>query len=179
MAVDVSPLWNLLTYFSATVLVLFALNLWFHGFILAFVRVKASRGAKIMLMIKTPISWYYKIGVPAEKILVYKDRSKEEKRLSIPEDAVIRFLSINWLLIDEDKNAIMKADFSVVSGFDAPRYNNLYLRALYKPLLQDTIKLIILIVSIAGLIATIYAIVKLNQIEQLITSLKVVAGKNI
>lgn len=176
---DITALWSLVTYFSATVLVLFALNLWFHGFIMAYMRVKASRGAKILVMIKTPISWYYKIGVPAEKILVYKDRSKEEKRLGIPDDAVIRFLGVNWLLVDEDKNAVMKADFSSVSGFDAPRYNNLYLRALYKPIIQDTIKLVILIVVIINLFGIAYLIMKTGQLETAINGLKVVTGANI
>jgi hypothetical protein len=179
MAVDISPLWNLLTYFSATVLVLFGLNLWFHGFIMAYIRVKASRGAKIMLLIATPISYYYKIGVPAEQIVIYKDRSKEEKRLSIPEGSVIRFLGINWLIIEEDKNAVMRLDWKAVSGFDAPRYNNLYLRALYKPLLQDTIKIIILIGVIITIFEGAYIIMKLTALESLINSLKIVSGANI
>jgi len=115
-----------------------------RGFFWQFLRVKVSLGKFVLVKIRAVNRDYYRVGRVHEGFLVYKP-TKHEKRISIPDSSVFyRSLGISWVDLDDEKNALVKPDFSTVTGFDAIKYNNLYLRALYSPKIADTMEKIII-----------------------------------
>lgn len=124
-----------------------------RGFFWKFVKVRLSFGKYILVKIRAVNRDYYRVGKIQESFLVFKGH-KYDKRLVIEDKGVFyRCLGCTWVDVDDQKNALMKADYTPVSGFDATKYNDLYLRALYKPQMADTKeKLIIGAIIIIGLI---------------------------
>jgi len=113
-----------------------------------------------------------RIGHIEEGFLVYKKRnSKEKARLAVPEKATDRYLGIDWIYVDEKKDAIMRPDWSPVEGHDAELTESLYIRALEKPSLQDKNAKIILLLVILCLIFLLVIGVMEFQIYKKITAL--------
>jgi hypothetical protein len=132
---------------------IFLLNFYQQGFFWKYMRVKGSRGKKLMVQVETLLDRYLAIGHIEEGFLVYKKRySKDFCRLAVPEGAVYKDLGIHWINVDEKKNAIQKADYSVVEGHDAELTEALYVRALNKPTMIDTKTKVIIILLIVILI---------------------------
>lgn len=128
---------SLLNNFVVLVIALLALSFLMRGFFFKFLKVKASFGSKILVRIHTQIDRYYTIGVIEDGFLVFKTRSKSNRRVVLPNGAIYRSIGVYWIDVDEEKNCVIKPNMDVVSGFDADRYNSLYLRALYRPAIQD------------------------------------------
>lgn len=139
---------------------LFALLSWVtNGFILPFLRVKGSRDAKFIVLIFSTLRAYFRIGEKREGMIYFKKKGEKEPcRLAIPEGKRIfyRFLGVNWVAMDEDKNAIMTLDFVGVSGFDSEKFDGIIKRALYNPnLFEDKIKILLIVVIIIGILAIV------------------------
>lgn len=109
------------------------------GMLFKLMKVFASRGQKLLVEVIHPIQNYYVIGEVREGYLVVKDRAvkiaKEAKikRINVSPGDVFRSMGVNCLRYDEAGNRIVRPDFSAVSGFDAIKQENLYIRALYDP----------------------------------------------
>lgn len=131
-----------------------------RGFFWKFVKVRMSFGKYVLVKVKAINRDYFRVGRIHDTFLVYK-AYKHDKRLAIQEDSQVfyRSLGCTWVDVDEQKNAILNANYSGVEGFDAEKYNDLYLRALYKPQIADTKeKIIIGAIIILGImiIATLW-----------------------
>jgi len=120
-----------------------------NGFLFTFIRVKASRGKKILVKVNTPYGHHFRIGQIASGALFYKPRKvegekaheKQSKRLMLPDKpSVYRCLGILWLDVDEEKNAIMCHDYQAVSGFDAIKWENYLERAIKAPPTDDLLQ---------------------------------------
>jgi len=109
-------------------------SLLLKGFFWKYVKVRTSFGRLFLIKIRTPLRDFFAVGRLRDNFLIFK-LDKEERRIAInPEDKIFyRSLSVTWVDIDEDKGAICKTDYSTVTGFDAVKYNNLYVRALTQP----------------------------------------------
>jgi hypothetical protein len=120
---------------------------WFqHGFFWQYIRVKSSRGKKLLVQVNTIMDKYYRIGYITEGFLLYKKRHNKEKcRLCVPPGAVYKNLGIYFIDVDEEKNCIRVADYSVVEGFDAEKIEGYMIRLLKKPSLQDNKQLLIIV----------------------------------
>jgi len=109
------------------------------GMLLKLMRVFGSRGQSLLVEVLHPIQNYYVVGEIKEGRLVVKDRSSKsnkeakQKSIDVSTNDVFRSFGVNCLRYDETGNRIVKPDFSVVSGFDAIKQENLLLRALYDP----------------------------------------------
>jgi len=125
------------------------------GFITKFIAVKSSRGKKVLIEIHAVGDVYYRTGIINESILQYKDREKQKKSVLVDRSAIFYKAGVKCLFIDDVKNAVMKPDFSVVPGFDAVKFDNLLVRAMTNPALQDKFLKVILIVVIVLLFLTL------------------------
>lgn len=146
-----------------------------HGFFIKYLRVKASRGKKIMVEVDTVVDRYLASGIISDGFLIYKKRhakkNEDKCRISVPAGSVYKYLGINWINVDEKNNNILKADFTVVDGHDAEQTEDLYIRALNKPSLIDN-KTKILIILIIIVMVMLLVIGMLNfQIYKKITAL--------
>lgn len=108
------------------------------GFFWNYIKVRFSFGKYVMVKIRAVNRDYYKVGRINEGDLVYMAGKYEEKRINIPDNSVFySSLGLVWVDVDEMLNCIIKPDMEITEGFDAVKYNNLYVRALTRPQITD------------------------------------------
>lgn len=130
-----------------------------RGFFWKYARVRLSFGKYLMIRIRTPLRVYYAVGEVVEGFLVYKLR-KETVRYSLNNDDKVfyRSMAVTWVDIDEEKHALIKTDYSAVTGFDAQKFESLNVRALMKPAeksLKEKLILFLLVLVVVGVIVAI------------------------
>lgn len=125
-----------------------------------YMKVKLSFGKLVLVKVRAVNRDFFRVGKVEEAFLVYKGH-KGNKRLSIPDSSVFyRSVGIMWADADDETNALVKPDFSTVSGFDAEKNENLLTRALTRPGILDSkenimiglIALTLVVVVIVGII---------------------------
>lgn len=168
-----------LSYMVVLVISILIVSFLLRGFFWKFVKVRLSFGRLVLIKIRSVNRDHYSVGNVHENFLIFKV-GNSHKRISIPDQSVFyRSLGIAWVDVDDSKNALVKTDFSSVEGFDAVKYNNLYLRALYKPqIVGNQEKIIIISIIAVGLIVaiTLYLVYNMNnnigELKLLLNSLK-------
>lgn len=143
-------------FFLATIV----FNFLMAGFLKTYMMVKGSRGAKVLVQVVTVSRNYYRTGYVEDGFLVYKSATKHEKRLSIPPEIspFYRSLNVTCISVDEEKNTIILPNGKNITGFDAEKYNNLYLRTLYRPSIlnpQQQLIFVLTIINTLLLVATV------------------------
>lgn len=151
------------SYVGVFILATLVFNFLMAGFLSTYMRVKGSRGAKVLVQVVTISRNYYKTGYIDDGFLVYKSATKHEKRLSIPDEVNVfyRSLNVTCISVDEERNTIILPNGKDVSGFDAEKYNNLYLRTLYRPSIlnpQQQLMFVLTIINTLLLIATLVVV---------------------
>lgn len=176
-------IYTVASYLAIFIILVIVAEVYTKGFILKYIRVKSSRGKKVLVRVLGEVTDYLEVGVIAEGTVTYRDRTvktkKAQKIVTLPKNAITRLLGVNWVAIDETLNAVLTADFKGVSGYDAERINNLLLRALYRPPLTDPKQQLILIGIILIIVGLFVIYIKLNNLAELINSLNTVAGSTI
>lgn len=151
---------NWVAVFLGIIIGLFVLlNIYMHGFFIKYMRVKASRGKKLMVQVNTLVDKYLVMGHIEDNFLIYKKRNSKDKcRLTVPAGAVYKDLGINFIDVDESTNNIkvlVQPDYRVIEGHDAETTEALYIRCLNKPsMIDNKTKVIIalLVVVLVGLL---------------------------
>lgn len=151
-----------------------------RGFFWKFIRVKLSFGKFILCKVRAINRDYYKIGRIVEGFLIYKVDRNNHKRIAINDSSVFyRSLGTTWVDIDDSKNAMVKPDYSTVDGFDAVKYNDLYIRALYKPQINEVeryFKIIIFVLIIAIIVSAVNTFFSYNTFNQIGVLQQMVSG---
>jgi hypothetical protein len=159
MSVVTDILVQVFCYAIIIVLSFFCFSVLLKGFLWNYIKVRSSFGKYVLLKIKAINRDYYAVGKIEGEFLIF-NINKEERRIKINSSRdIYRCLSVGCLDIDESKNCIISSNAESVAGFDAVKYNELYLRALYKPVIMDKKdQLILLLVIGIGLccLITIY-----------------------
>lgn len=161
------------SYLGVMLITLLVANMITKGFVFRYLKAKAGkRRGVVMLNILTPYFDLEKTGKIKEGWLTYKDREKRIRRLAVPEGATFGKLGVIWLDVDEEKNIILKRDKSGASGFDANKYEDLYIRALNRSKLNDYKQILQIIIFVAGIGAlfSLVGIVMLSQAKKQIIS---------
>ncbi len=166
-----------------------AIGLILRGFFWKYIKVRMSFGKLLMVKIKAINRDYFAIGWINENQLVFTQRAggktgKEEKRIDIKyKSSFYRSLSITWIDIDEEKNCVIHPEYKKTEGFDAVKYNSLYIRALYRPTITDQQQRIILLLLFGiGIVAIAIAFMcwqnyaNIGMITQYMAAGKTVAG---
>ena len=166
---------DLLAWFLALVgfvaLLFFTFQFLTNGFFLKFLRVKASRGKKLMVNSRERIGHDFYVANIAAGWIFFKDRenkiekAKEPKRIVLPANAVYRAMGIWWVNFDSEKNAIVMPDMRGVSGFDAIKWNSLLKRAMKEPKSDKKESILLLICVIGFLILIVLGMVLLNKVN--------------
>lgn len=127
-------------YFIVMVITIFLIGIFQKGFWGHFVRVKLSFGRLLMVKIKAVNRDYFRTGRIEDGFLIYKsiNKDEEEKRMVISDSNEIYYaVGCRWIDVHEELNCILSPDLSGVTGFDAVKFSNLYVRALTKPVISD------------------------------------------
>lgn len=138
------------SYVAVFLLATMVFNFLMAGFLRTYMLVKGSRGAKVLVQVVTVSRNYYRTGYVEDGFLVYKSATKHEKRLSIPQNVNVfyRSLNVTCISVDEELNTIVLPNGKNITGFDAEKYNNLYLRTLYRPSILNPQQQIMFVLTI-------------------------------
>lgn len=137
------------SYIGVIALTFGALQFFSVGFLFSWLRVKTSRGKKILVKVKGRTQDYYVAGKIDQGFLSYKDNAKNKRRVKLPRDCLYRSIGVHIVDVDEETNAVLKLNYDSVSGFDAIKFDSLFVRALYKPVVFDGKEKTILMILIA------------------------------
>ena len=147
------------TFYYAVVMLLsvLVLGLTMRGFLFKYLRVRMSFGRLILVKIRGISRDHFVVGFIDESFLVYKHK-KEEKRINLKDkNAIYRSVAVSWIDVDEQTNAVCNVDYSPVEGFDAIKYQNLYIRALYRPTIQTNKERMLLLLVIGAAVCALVA----------------------
>lgn len=144
----------MISYGGVLIIALLLANILTKGFLFRFITAKiGKRKGKVMVLARGGSLFDYdKVGTLREGWLIYKDRDKAVRRLSVPEECPFNFLGVVFVQVDELKNAVMKRDYNAITGFDAVKYQELYIRALNRSKLNDLKQYIMIILIGVGII---------------------------
>jgi len=155
-----------LYYGIVAVLSIGVCSLLLKGFFWKYVKVRSSFGKLILVKIRTPLRDFFAVGYIRDSFLIFK-LDKKERRLAIDQNKKLfyRSLAVTWVDVDEEKGALSTVDYSAVTGFDAVKYNNLYVRALTQPQVAKNMDRL-LIFGIIGLCVGLVIVIYLVYINQ-------------
>ena len=142
-------------------------NFLLKGFFWKFLKVKFSGGQNLLVKIKEVNRDYYRVGKIIDGDLLYSISGKDQKRIKIPKDKAVLYKSIGitWIDVDSETNGICTVDYSAVSGYDAEKFNDLYLRALYKPKIDDNQKKLLMIMIAVAIVLLVICLVNIVNIS--------------
>jgi len=143
------------SYLALILIVVSAINIASSKWLFVWLRVKTSGGRKLLVHVRTVTQDYFKAGTVDKGFLVFKDSNKEERRILLLDDCIIKSGGVNNIYIDDTKSCVMKRNLEAVGGFDATKYNDLYLRALYKPQIYDNKEKILFAIVVVTLLAVL------------------------
>ena len=147
------------------------------GFMGPYLKVKSSRGKKVLVKIKSMTGDYYRAGSIDEGLLTFKDKKKENRTVSVSFEDITRGLNIyNVELNDENSSIIRPKTKEVVSGYDAVKISNLIIRALMRPDLADNKAKWTLIICAVVLLGIIILLFMTADIISTLESLGQIAG---
>lgn len=140
----------------AMVVVVGILNFLLGGLLGPFMKVKRSRGSKILVRVRTNVTDYFRAGQINEGFLVFVDREKNTRRIPMVPGVVSRAATVFWVEVDDEKNCCFKRDTAeAVSTYDPVKVDNLLVRALMKPAVMDAMMKIVLLVVILVFVAVL------------------------
>ena len=164
---------QVLGYAIVILLIIIVISFLQRGFFFKYFRVRGSLGRLVLIKVREINIDTYAVGSINGDTLKFKN-NKEEHIICIKDRNVFyRSIGIIWVDYDSATNGLVKPDFMGVEGFDAVKYNNLYLRALYKPAITDNFDKILMLLMFVCLILTIVTIVLSVKNGNAITSLKI------
>lgn len=132
-------------YATVMILTIVIMGVMQKGYFWVFIKVKTSFGKYVIVKIRSINRDYFRVGRIEDNDLVYKNNGKE-KRINIPKGThpFYRAIGILWVDVDDEKNAICLTDYSTVEGFDAVKNNDLLIRCLYRPSVNENQQKLIL-----------------------------------
>ena len=166
-AVDILKI--IISYIAVLLIGYLGINFMSNGFLNKFIAVKISRGRKTLVEVHEVGGVYYKAGIISDGRLIYKNNKKEQKTLIVTNDCIQYRMGLKCVATDGVKNSIIKFDFTATEGFDAVKIDNLIVRALTSPQLQDKVLkiiLILLVVAMLLLFADVFIGVKTQKAVQ-------------
>jgi hypothetical protein len=128
------------------------------GFLLTYIRVKASRGKNILVRVYTCIGKYYAIGVVKKDVLTYKQRnSKDIGTIDLEAAEILDEMGVKVVEIHETTGKVISKNWDAVNGQNIDKFDQLLVRALQGPRLQDKTKeMLMLILNVLQLIGIVF-----------------------
>jgi hypothetical protein len=101
-------------YFVAMLAVIIALNVLTKGFVFTYIRVKGSKGKKVICMLHSKTDTYFKAGGYSEKeetqgAFIYKNREKVQKLLTeVQKEDLFLAMGVYWIEINDSEDTIVR-----------------------------------------------------------------------
>jgi len=148
------------------------------GFLMPFLKVKTSRGKKILVKIRKSTGTDFIAAELVEGKLLFK-YNKEKKEIYKFSSGLYRAFNVNCVDIDGETYGVINASFEGVTSNDPTKNDYFISRALMKPIATLTKENIIIIMLIFSLLLLIFVAYKLNFVSSLLVAGKTVAGVNL
>jgi hypothetical protein len=160
---------QIFAYFVVFVLSVLFFNFLSGGFLLKFIRAKASMGKLILVEIDGVNNVYYSLGKLSSNELRFKSVGGKRKTLLIDRGDIYRKLNVSCITVDEVTSAVRKVDYSVAEHFDAEAYDDLLCKAIAKPKLNNSKEVIILVAVALVILVCLYNAYSIHGLRELIT----------
>ena len=177
---------NMINYgiaFSGVMAIMFfGTNFLTKGFLLTYLRVKASQGKRVLARVNTASDIYYKAGKFHDGFFVFKDRSGTKKSIPIASVEFNKFVHMTMgvpvVELNEEGDKLVSKDFEIVklANVDPARLNSLILRIKNIPKGTNQQEQIKWIIRIAIMGICLFIAWKLIQVEKLIIALGQISG---
>lgn len=157
----------------------FSMNFLTSGFMFKFIRAKGSRGRLVLVESDGINNLAWCLGKVDGNQLKFKSPAGKKKTLLVDRNDFYRRFGLVCITVDDETNAVRKADYSVAETFDAEAYDDLLTRALTKPKLDTIDKELIILIAVAIiLLIAVFNAYTLQELKPLILNLKpsVIAG---
>lgn len=175
----------MISYLAVLLIAFFIINWLQRGLLFNFLRVKTSRGKKVLCKVRGKTEDYY---VPAEPkddglILKFKNDKKISTLSKVPSDCFYRSAGVTMVDIDEVSKMAVSKNWSAVQTSDPQINSALIKRAQMSPGEEEKlikILLVIMIINVLGTLALIMII--MGDVKTTLESLKEgaqVVGNNI
>jgi hypothetical protein len=155
-------------YVVLVIVMFLAFNWLTKGFLTAFLKVRASRGGKLLTVIRSVNDVYYRPGYFSGNDYYFKNRKKEDCIYAkIPPQCIYNTMGVQAIEIDEVNSCLFTRAGAIVQGNDPVHVDHLIKRALESPAEKSLLyKIIIvcLIILIIGVIVDTAIIVQIKQI---------------
>lgn len=175
---------NIAIYTTIMALAFFLLNFLTKGFVSVYLKVKGSRGKKVLVRVLGINGYYYRVGwfKHDQKFLHYKSRTKDStgnavNQFIVEREDLVNELGVSCVTYDETRNLVMTPNGEIVEGHKTGHIDDIIVRAIQFAKREDKlliliIILIILVLFVAGYGAyTSHMVMKrLPHIESLINS---------
>lgn len=184
-AIVVQLITQMIYYMIVVIICLLGISLMLKGFFWKYVKVRMSFGRLLLVKPRSVLSDYCEIGKVEDGFLIYKVKTvdgKSEKRMKIDPNAkyIYRFLAVNWIDVDEEKNCLCKCDYTPVDGFDAKKFSDLLIRCIQKPAIMNNLDKIIiaglLLVGLLALAGIIFGYLNMKNSENIIQAINGMRG---
>jgi len=172
MSIVVETLYFIGSYTGIVLILFIAINWLSKGWLWHFLRVKSSKGKKVLCAVYSPTDVYYKAGHFQDNALTYKSRDGENKTLSrVTREHTYNAMGVFCIDIDEVNSTIFDRNKNEIKGNDAGSVNSLLARAMYRSSAEDLKhKIIMIMLALILLVAIVaagtgfYIINELNNI---------------
>jgi hypothetical protein len=180
-----------LYYGVVVTLTIVLLGVFQRGFFATYWKVRTSFGKYIMIKVRSPLRDYFMKGWVEDGFVQYEIKhgfmDKSTVRIKIEPDSnpFYKCMSVIWVDVDDDRHAICKCDYSVVSGHDPVKIDNIIKRALMRPSVNggmEKIMLFLMVICVIGILVGAYfgyvGMAKISALNEALPSmLKNIAGK--
>lgn len=140
------------------------------GFFGKWLKARTGRGKYVLIKLRSKLRDYFVYGEIKGEYLVY-GKKDNTRRLLIPDGAIYRSWGVACVDVDEASNSVCSVNYKVVEGFDAEKFEGLYIRALYRPSLEENKEKIIFILVIVAIIVGIIGAFMTWSVSQQIQAL--------
>jgi hypothetical protein len=146
-------------YITVILLGFVGMNWLTNGFLWPSLRVKLSRGRLTLVFVNSLNGFYYVAGKLSGGFLIYTDKEKNKHRVSVDNKMSIGYIgATKTIIVDEATDKVYSPEFKEGGGFDGVKYENLFIRCLMSPEIQDKVIKIILLASVIAAIASLIAL---------------------
>ena len=176
--------WTMISFVVIS-LIVFAFWAWLlRGWLVPYLKVKASRGGKLLVKIRGNLEDYYKVGLhDSDGLLNVKFKDKKTYKLDISKSAYYRTLGIVAVDIDEKSKMSIDRDYKINSTFNHELFQDILCQALENPKGMRRNEMIIMVVLILMFLVVLFVAFKVNglgeQVELLKSGANTVAGVNL
>lgn len=171
-----------IAYMAVLAIFFIGINILTKGYLLAYLRVKASRGALTLLRIYSAYDVYYRASKWSDGVLNWKSRGKESKSFPCKSADFKAFtkqeMGVNLIEIDEIGNKLIDKDFNIVKfvNIDPSRLNSLILMIKNRPVNMSKEMMILIIVCLAVLGVSVFVAFQIGEMREILETLQRVSG---